>query len=468
MKNIDAYNHVRGESVYLDDIPVLQNTLYAHVFDSPVGHGKLESLNIDNAINIPGVIRIITAKDIPGKNQIGGIIADEPLLAEEYVHFQGMPIALVIATSEEIAREASKKITATIKKLPVITDPRDAFKQNQLIIPPKKFVLGDSASAFDQCAHVFEGRADINGQEHLYIETQGAYSIPVEGGGLKIYSSTQGPTAVQRTVARVTDIPMHKVEVDVTRIGGGFGGKEDQANAWAALCALGTLMTGKPVKYSLHRLDDMRMTGKRNPYSADYKIGLDTDLKIIAYEVVFYQNAGAAADLSPAVLERTLFHSTNSYYVPNVTATAYSCRTHLPPNTAFRGFGGPQGMFVIESAITHAAEKLHVLPAEIQQRNLIYKGETFPYGQKAEREAEATWKDANETFNFQLLRDETDSFNKNSRLKKKGLAVMPICFGISFTKTLMKQAICVALPLRSAVADAAEGDVLAILKVLVV
>lgn len=440
MKNIDAYYHVRGESVYLDDIPLLQNTLYAYVYDSPVAHGKIESLNVEEALSTPGVIKIITARDIPGKNQIGGIIADEPLLAEEEVHFQGMPVALVIATSEEIARNAAKKITTTIKKLPPITDPREACRQNHLIIPPKKFKFGDTSFTFAQCAHIFEGRADINGQEHLYIETQGAYCIPVEGGGVKIYSSTQGPTAVQRTVSRVTDIPMHKIEVDVTRIGGGFGGKEDQANAWAALCALGTLTTGLPVKYSLHRLDDMRMTGKRNPYSADYKIGLDKDMKIIAYEVIFYQNAGAAADLSPAVLERTLFHCTNTYYIPNVTATAYSCKTNLPPNTAFRGFGGPQGMFVIESAITHAAEKLGVLPFEIQQRNLIRKGDEFPYGQKAEREAEATWIESNKTFDFQNLRNEANEFNEKNTNKKKGLAVMPICFGISFTKTLMNQA----------------------------
>jgi xanthine dehydrogenase large subunit len=194
----------------------------------------------------------------------------------------------------------------------------------------------------------------------LYIETQGAYAVPIEQGGMRIFSSTQGPTAVQRAVSRVTALPMHQIEVDVTRLGGGFGGKEDQANAWAAMCAVGTQLTKRPVKYALHRMEDMRMTGKRHPYSADYRIGLDKNLKIVAYEVVFYQNAGASADLSPPVLERTLFHCTNSYFIPNVNATAYSCRTNLPPNTAFRGFGGPQGMFVIESAIAHAAKKLNV------------------------------------------------------------------------------------------------------------
>ena len=253
-----------------------------------------------------------------------------------------------------------KLIKAEIEPLEVITDPRVAYSKDEIIGGAKRFNLGNAKNAFWECEHVFVGEADVNGQEHLYIETQGAYAVPMENGGIKVYSSTQGPTAVQRTISRVTGLPMHQIEVDVTRLGGGFGGKEDQANAWAAVCAVGTQLTKRPVKYSLHRMEDMRMTGKRHPYSADYKIGLDADLKIIAYEATFYQNAGAAADLSLPVLERTLFHCTNSYFIPNVSVVAYSCRTNLPPNTAFRGFGGPQGMFVIESAITHAAEQLGV------------------------------------------------------------------------------------------------------------
>jgi xanthine dehydrogenase large subunit len=233
---------------------------------------------------------------------------------------------------------------------------------------------------------------------------------------------------------------MHKVEVDVQRLGGGFGGKEDQANCWAAICAVATQLTKRPVKYALHRMEDMRMTGKRHPYSADYKIGLDKDLKIIAYDAVFYQNAGAACDLSPAVLERTLFHCTNSYFVPNVTATAYSCRTNLPPNTAFRGFGGPQGMFVIESAIAHAAEKLGVIAAEIQAKNLLEAGDEFPYGQLAESEAVTSWQQADAKYDFARLQKEAHEFNANSRYFKKGVALMPACFGISFTKTPMNQA----------------------------
>ncbi|MBP6533342.1 MAG: molybdopterin-dependent oxidoreductase, partial [Bacteroidia bacterium] len=232
----------------------------------------------------------------------------------------------------------------------------------------------------------------------------------------------------------------HMLEVDVTRLGGGFGGKEDQANTWAALCALATYHLKRPVKYSLHRMEDMRMTGKRHPYSSDYKIGLDKDLKILAYEATFYQNAGAAADLSPAVMERTLFHCTNSYFIPNVRATAYSCRTNLPPNTAFRGFGGPQGMFVIESAIAHAADELGINASEIQKQNLIRNGNEFPYGQIAVSEANECWEKAEKIFDLQKMRSEVAQFNSKNQLYKKGIAMMPVAFGISFTKTLMNQA----------------------------
>jgi xanthine dehydrogenase large subunit len=440
MKNIDSHSHVRGESVYLDDIPVVRGTLYACVYDSPVAHGKLISIDTKEAESREGVFCVITAGDLIGENQIGGIVPDEPLLAEGEVHFAGQPIAIVLAETEELARKAAKKIKAEIEPLSVVTDPRVAAANGDLIVPPKKFVLGNTASAFEGCEYVFEGRTEQNGQEHLYIETQGAYAVPTENGGLKIYSSTQGPTAVQRAVCRVTGFAMHQVEVDVQRLGGGFGGKEDQANAWAGIVAVACQLTKRPVKYALHRMEDMRMTGKRHPYSSDYKIGLDKDLKIIAYEATFYQNAGASCDLSPPVLERTLFHCTNSYYIPNVTATAYCCRTNLPPNTAFRGFGGPQGMFVIESAIAHAADKLGVSAAEIQRRNLMKDGDEFPYGQKAESEAHTSWEQAVNTYGFADMFREADEFNASSKYLKKGVAVMPICFGISFTKTPMNQA----------------------------
>jgi xanthine dehydrogenase large subunit len=440
MKNIDSYTHTRGESIYLDDIPLIAGTLFGAAYGSPHAHGKITELDLSEAEKMPGVVRIFTYKDIPGRNQIGGIVPDEPLLAEDEVHFNGMPVAFVVAESTEMAQAAVSKIKIKIDPLPIITDPREAKEKGELIIPPRTFKLGNTETAWQQCAYIFEGVAETNGQEHLYIETQGAYSIPLENKYIRIYSSTQGPTAVQRHMAVVLGIPMHQLEVDVTRLGGGFGGKEDQATLWAILCALATYHLRRPVKYSLHRMEDMRMTGKRNPYTSDFKIGLDTDLKILAYEAVFHQNAGASADLSPAVLERTLFHCTNAYFVPNVTATAYSCRTNLPSNTAFRGFGGPQGMFVIESAIAKAAEELGTTAGEIQKRNLLQTGDEFPYGQKAVSEAKECWSKAEEIYRIEEIKKEVDDFNAANKLAKKGVSFMPICFGISFTKTLMNQA----------------------------
>jgi len=441
MKNIDSKGHVTGKSIYLDDIPIIQGTQFGVVFDSPVAHGTITSIDYTKALATPGVIRIITHEDIPGQNQIGGIILDEQLFASTEVHFVGQPIALIIAESDQIAFEARKLIEIEISKKDVIVDPREAQQIDQLIIPPRTFKLGDTENSWENCVHIFEGQADSNGQEHLYIETQGAYAIPMENGQIRISSSTQGPTVVQRITARVLGVGMHKIEVDVVRIGGGFGGKEDQATPWAVMAALGVSILNLPVKVVLSRLDDMRMTGKRHPYSSDYKIGFSKDLKIIAYETTFYQNAGAAADLSPAVMERTLFHGTNSYFISNVKMTAYSCKTNLPPNTAFRGFGGPQGMFVIESALSHAAKELGIPTHELQKINLLKNGNEFPYGQIADGvELNSIWHEMESKFDIGSIEKEIDEFNSSHTDVKKGFSLMPVTFGISFTKTPMNQA----------------------------
>ena len=441
MINIDAHNHVQGKSIYLDDIPELQGTLYALPFDATVAHAKIKSIDWTAAINRNGIVTILGAKDIPGENQIGGILPDEPLFAEGEVHFRGQVIALIIGTSEHHCRQAAKLIQVVYEELPVITDARVAQAQNKLIMPPRSFTLGSTSETWSQCEHVFEGRTDVNGQEHLYIETQGAYARPKEDGSIIVSSSTQGPTAVQRMVARVLGIPMHKIEIDTVRLGGGFGGKEDQATPWAVMVALASHLLHKPVKMAMHRMDDMRMTGKRHPYSADFKIGLSKDLKILAYEVTHYQNAGAAADLSPAVMERTLFHSTNAYFIPNVFAKAFSCKTNLPPNTAFRGFGGPQGKFVIEAAIVKAAESLGISPAVIQKNNLVVDGDELSYGQILQQtNAHPTWDLCMKDYNYEAQKERIETFNASNSRYKKGLAVQPICFGISFTNTMMNHA----------------------------
>jgi len=441
MKNIDSINHVRGKSIFVDDVTVNQGTLFGVVFGSPVAHGTIVNLNFVEAKLVAGVIQIFTYRDIPGENQIGAIIQDEELFAESEVHFVGQPIALIVAETEQSALKARELIHIEIEENPPITKVHEAKEKEQFIIPPRTFSLGNTAEAWSNCDYVFEGTAISGGQEHLYLETQGSYAIPQENGSIKILSSTQGPTAVQKIGASVLGIPMHKIEVDVVRLGGAFGGKEDQATPWAIMAALAVFHLQKPVKVILSRHDDMHMTGKRHPYNTNFKIGLSKELKIIAFEADYLQNSGASADLSPAISERTLFHATNSYFVPNVRATVYSCKTNLPPNTAFRGFGAPQGVFVMEAAIKHAANKLNSPAREIQKVNLLKENDEFPYGQIATNvELTKIWNTAQESFNIESLEKELNDFNDSNSLYKKGISTTPITFGISFTNTMMNHA----------------------------
>ncbi len=441
MKNIDSYGHVRGESLFVDDVIVRQDTLYGLVFDAPKAHGKIISVDYSEAEKVEGVVKIFTYKDIKGENQIGGILPDEPLWAEDEIHFWGQPIAFIVATSEAIAKKARLLIKIEIDELPVITTAKEAKEKGSFINAPRSFNLGNTTASFEECDYVFEGETFSNGQEHLYLETQGCYAIPQENGNIKLISSTQGPTSVQQITARVLGVPMHKIEIDVTRLGGGFGGKEDQATPWAVMAAVAVQHLKKPVKHILNRHDDLRMTGKRHPYESTFKIGLNKDFKIMAFEAEFLQNSGAAADLSPAIAERTLFHATNSYFVPNVKTKVFSCKTNLPPNTAFRGFGGPQGMFVIESAIAQAADKIGVEKRLIQEANLLSENDEFSYGQIATQvEAKNSWIAAKSKFELEKLEQEVHGFNRENNQFKKGISVMPICFGISFTNTSMNHA----------------------------
>ncbi|MEJ5305068.1 MAG: molybdopterin cofactor-binding domain-containing protein [Ignavibacteria bacterium] len=441
MINYDSIKHVRGESQFVDDFIPFEKILYGYVFTSPIAHGIIKKLDIEEALKFPGVKYIFTFKDIPGENQVGGIVQDEVLFAEDKVEFVGQPIAFVVAEDFLSAKRAAKKIRVEIEELEPIFDPRLAFEKGLLIIPPRIFSLGNVDEAWQQCDFVIEGQVESGGQEHLYLETQGSIAFPVDKESVKIFSSTQNPTHVQKIAAHVLGIPMNKVEVDVLRLGGGFGGKEDQATHWAVMTALAAKKLNTAVKLILPRQEDMRMTGKRHPYSSDFKIGLNKEGKILAYEVTFYQNAGAAADLSPAILERTLFHTTNTYYIPNVKATAYSCKTNLPPNTAFRGFGGPQAMFVMESALFKASQVTGIDYHKLQKINLLNEGDEFPYGQKAFNcRAKLCYDTLEKKYDVEKVKLEIDEFNSKSKFVKKAYSIMPICFGISFTSTYLNQA----------------------------
>lgn len=440
MKHCDSILHVTGRSDYVDDVPAPVEMLHGAFFGSPVAHGLIKRLDTSKAVEIPGVIAVYTYDDIPGDGMIGAIVADEPLLAYRETSFHGQPIVLVVAESVEVAREGAKACELEIEELPPITCPREAFQKDSIHQELRIFEKGSVDEAWEKCEHIVSGTVDLGGQEHLYLETNRARAIPKEDDQILICSSTQSPSAVQKEVASVLGLPMHKVEVDVKRLGGGFGGKEDQATHWACHTALACHLLKRPVQIVLNRVDDMRMTGKRHPYKQDYKIGLDAKGNILAYDVFHYQDSGAFMDLSNPVLERTCLHSTNAYAVPNVRISAVPCRTHLPSNTAFRGFGGPQGMFTIEVAIDAAAKRLGIPAWKIQERNLARKGYVFHYGQELEDDRlRRTWDEAAQTFDIESVQNRIAKFNTENRFTKKGFALMPVCFGISFTKTFLNQ-----------------------------
>lgn len=433
--------HVRGETCFVDDMDTLPGLLYAAVLGSPIAHGRIIALDTEPAAALKGVKGVFSAGDIPGENQIGGIVKDEPLLAEDVLHFVGQPLALVVAESPQQARRALAHIRLEVAELPPVLDPRVAAERGLLVSPPRCFAAGDVETVLNQCPLVVSGRVDSGGQEHLYLETQAALAVPAEKDCLRLYSATQSPSAVQRIAARILDMPMSRIVVEVYRLGGAFGGKEDQATCWAVMAALAARRLKRPVKLVLDRREDMRNTGKRHPYSSDYRLGLNRDGKILAYDVTYYQNAGAAADLSPAILERSLFHAGNSYHIPNLRARGFSCRTNLPPFTAFRGFGAPQAMFVLEAAIHQAARKLGLEPSEIQRRNLLREGDHFHYGQKARNcHAERCFDEAIRKYDLKAARERIQAYNEDNTLSKKGLALMPVCFGISFTSVHLNQA----------------------------
>ncbi len=441
MKNYLISSHTTGESLFIDDHPEPQNLLHGCIFNSPVAHGKIKSLDLEVARQCEGVVGVFTANDIPGPNQIGGIVQDEPLLAEEEVVYVGQSIAFVVAETVSQAKKAVAVIKAEFEELPVILDPREAAAKGDLLEPARTVECGDVDAAWEKCATIVEGLSESGAQEHLYLETHISVAYPQDCGKIKILAGTQSPTAVQTHVANVLGVGMHAVEIEVQRLGGGFGGKEDQGTPYACMAAIAATRLQRPVKIKLPRHEDMKMTGKRHAYSSDFKLGLDQDGKIVAYEVKLFQSSGALTDLSTSVMEASLLHATACYYVPNARITGMCCKTNLAPRTAFRSYGRPQVHFVLEAALDRAAKELGVDTVELQKKNLIGEGQQFPWGMVVKKpEALRSFEAAEEKYHYAEIKRSVEAFNNNNTLKKRGVAVMPICFAIGFSTTFLNQA----------------------------
>ncbi len=438
-----AISHVTGESVYINDMLMSSQLLFGKVVFSKYAHAKIKKINIKKALKVKGVHAVIIAKNIPGENQMGPVIHDEPCLAEKVVTFVGQAIALIAAENKDALLQAEKLIEIEYETLDAILDIETSIAKNNILAPQRKIERGNVDLALKNSPHTFKGELKTNGQEHWYLETQTALAVPGEGKEIMVHASSQNPTETQAIVAEVLGISKNEVEVEVKRMGGGFGGKETQGNHVAAWAALLANATKRPVKIHLFRDDDQIMTGKRHRCLSKYEIGFDEAGKILAYKVEINTDAGAAFDLSMAILERAMLHADSSYFIPDVQIIGRAWKTNLPSNTAYRGFGGPQGMAVIENLIDMIARYLKKDSAEIRLLNFynIDKNNFTPYGQKIDSNRLFVMYDQLiKSSEYSKRRNEIDKFNNENEFVKRGMAITPVKFGISFTTSFLNQA----------------------------
>ncbi|MDK9698955.1 MAG: molybdopterin-dependent oxidoreductase [bacterium] len=439
--HLSGHLHLSGTSRFVDDMPTGTPKLYAKLLFSQHAHARIVNVDVTEAKKIVGISAVLTHHDIPGVNQIGHIQPDEPLLAASEVLYIGQPIAIVIAETLWIAEQGVNAIQIEYEPLEPVLTIAEAIARNSLFVQPRIIARGNLADGFAEADCIVEETLTTGGQEHFYLETQRCLAVPGEDREITLYSSTQSASEVQEIAARVLGLQCSDIVVDVPRIGGGFGGKERSPVLWSCLAALGCNRTGKPVELVLNRKEDMIATGKRHPFEIRFRIGCKYDGRITAYEVELNANGGACVDLSLAILDRAMLHADNAYFLPNVKITGRACRTNLPPNTAFRGFGAPQGIFAIETAIERIAEKLHLDPLTIRLRNLYESGQTTPFGeivQEASNRALLTQltKDAK----YEELLADNAKFNAEHSDVKRGVSILPIKFGISFTASFLNQA----------------------------
>ena len=442
--------HVTGEAAFTDDLPEPRGTLYAALVTSPVAHGELVGPHggVDKAALLAehGVVAVFTAEDIPGENNCGPIVHDDPFLATGEVRYLGQPVAVVVAREMLYAREAASRAQVNIRPLPALLTIEDALAAGSYVMPSKTLRRGDAAAAIAAAPRRLKGSTRTGQQEQFYLEGHITLAVPREDGQLTLYSSTQHPEGNQREAAAALNLAVKDIEVICRRMGGGFGGKEGNASIFSQSAALAAHKLGRPVKLRVGRDDDILITGKRHDFRIDYEVGFDETGRILGLDVTLASRCGHSTDYSGPVNDRALLHIDNCYFLPDLAVVSHRCRTNTQSSTAFRGFGGPQGMFAIETVIDDIARALGKDALEVRRANLYRESAdpdtlTTPYGQRIEDWiGERVLADVETRAGYAARRAEVAAFNAASKVRKRGLAITPLKFGISFTATLLNQA----------------------------
>ncbi len=438
-----AWLHVTGEAVFVDDMPAFSRQLVGRVVTSPHAHARIHSFDLAGARAVSGIHAVLSFREIPGANQMGPVVHDEPCLAEGEVQCVGQAVFLIAGESEEACLQAEQHIRIEYDPLEAILSIEDAIAKNSMLGIQRTMGRGAVDKTLGSAPHVLRGELRTGAQEHWYLESQVALCVPGERSEVVLYASSQNPSETQTLVAEVLGVPKNEVVVEVRRIGGGFGGKETQGNHVACWAALLCRATGRPVKVRLHRDDDMIMTGKRHRFLSRYEVGFDDDGRLLAAKFELNSDAGAATDLSHAIMERAMLHADSAYFVPNITVVSRVWRTNLPSNTAFRGFGGPQGMALMETVIDRVARFLGKDPADVRSLNFygIDANNVTHYGQPVENNRlHLIYGRLIDSSDYRRRREAVAQFNAGHEFSKKGLALTPVKFGISFTTTFLNQA----------------------------
>ncbi|XP_076463872.1 xanthine dehydrogenase/oxidase-like isoform X2 [Babylonia areolata] len=435
--HLSALKQVTGEAVYIDDMPCLEGELYMGLVLSTQAHARLLAVDPAPALAMDGVVDFVSCKDVPGKNTWGN--GDEIFASDKVTH-QGQVVGVVLAQSQAVAQRAAAAVRVTYDPLEPVISIREAIRKQAFFQPINCISQGDVNAGWEAADHVIEGEVHIEAQEHFYLETMTTLAIPGEQGEMEVWVSSQGITQVQESISGALNIPQNKIVVKTKRLGGGFGGKETRSNVMAAPLAVAAHKAKRAVRCMLDRDEDMMMTGTRHPVLARYKVGFTSGGRLLSLNIDIYLNAGSSLDLSIGVMNRALFHVDNCYHLPHLKTTGYMCRTNLPSNTAFRGFGGPQGMLVMEACIAQVASFLDMAPEKLREMNFYKEGDCTHYNQVLEGvKLQSCWQDCLQQSDFAARRRQVDHFNSENRWRKRGLAIIPTKFGLSFNKLDMNQ-----------------------------